>query len=126
LFTLYNPARERLECSLGENCSCFGKDKCSISLRETPERLRLLFQDHTGGSAFLSESRMFPGKESNGAKEPSSLMIIPLLRPRGKPLGLMVLESEQAKQFQNEDLPIAESAAGLCSLAMRKSQKARR
>ncbi len=120
---LYDSAQDRLECSFGENCSCFGNNKCSIPLPETPVRLQRLFENHTEAGGFVTQDRLFPTKGNNGVKHSSSQMIVPLPKPNGKPLGLLVLELQGDARFQAGDLGVAESAAGLCSLAMRKSQK---
>lgn len=116
---LYNHAGEQLECSYGENCSCFENAACKIAMRDTPPRLQKIFDEQQQAGGFIASDKLFPSKGRNGA--PASQMLIPLFEPNGRFLGLLVLESPHS-HFHPEDLKLAESAAKLCEFAVQKSQ----
>ncbi|MCK6558392.1 GAF domain-containing protein [candidate division KSB1 bacterium] len=126
---LHDPVAEKLECFSGERCPYLSAGSgagCALELAAAPAGMQQFFDkrhngDETGG--YIAAAIEFPASRPNGSPSPASQMLIPLRRVQDKPLGLLILESNQRDYFQQEDIAFAQTVAEFCALAISESQK---
>lgn len=126
---LYNAANERLDCQYGQICSHFAgakNTKCTININDAVPHVRQYFKNENGAKrefqGYFFNGKEFPTRDRHSQTMPGSQMIVPLNNASGRPIGLLVFESDRKGYFHDRDLGIAKSVASLCSLALLKSQ----